>query len=245
MRKIISNYDELPLQNKKVYDLVLAHADGNVKMFSDHIGVAQQVLDRVFKKDTRNGKYPSVSEGIKDAIKNKFNVDNVWFLLDNTNSNEKTIECNVCNDCKKLDEIKDFEMVPLINKDSVGGMHSLNKVNDCTEYIERHIPFQDSYSGDICIIETGDSMSPTCPPGSVLLIRNVPFWYEFFGYGNIFVIELKDGRRITKEVCRYDENPKEYVWCKSHNTSVQDEELPKSMIVSVWKVIKILTDKGW
>lgn len=149
------------------------------------------------------------------------------------------------NTCKKVDETKDFEMVPLINKDSVGGMHSLNKVCDSIEYVEKYIPFQDSHSGDLCIVETGDSMSPTCPPGSILLIRNVPYWYEFFGYGNIFVIELKDGRRITKEICRYDENPKEYVWCHSHNSSVPDEELPKSMIVSVWKVIKILTDKGW
>ena len=30
-----------------------------------------------------------------------------------------------------------------------------------------------------------------------------------------------------------------------HNEKVADEELPKNMIVSVWKVIKVLTDKGW
>ena len=47
-------------------------------------------------------------------------------------------------------------------------------------------------------------MIPTIPPGSLMLIREVANWREYFGYGNIFVIVLKDGRRITKEMCIRD-----------------------------------------
>ena len=83
------------------------------------------------------------------------------------------------------------------------------------------------------------------PAGSALLIREVPDWQEYFGYGNIFVIWLKDGRRITKEVRRYDPDPKKYVWCISYNPDVADEELPRSMIRGVWKVIKYIADFGW
>ena len=36
-----------------------------------------------------------------------------------------------------------------------------------------------------------------------------------------------------------------YVMCISYNPAVADEELQKSMIAAVWKVIKILTDRGW
>lgn len=139
----------------------------------------------------------------------------------------------------------DYKLVPIIHIDSVGGMHSSNSITQEPQYIEGYAPFTDARDGDVCIIQSGNSMTPTCPSGSLLLLRQVEGWREYFGFGNIFVIELEDGRRLTKEVNRYDENPKEYVWCVSHNPSVHDEELPKSIIRSVWKVIKIQIDKGW
>lgn len=139
----------------------------------------------------------------------------------------------------------DYYLVPIIHIDSVGGMHSNNDIVEEPQYIEGYAPFTDARDGDICIVQSGDSMNPTCPSGSLLLLREVFNWKEYIGYGNIFVLELTDGRRITKEVTRYNENPKDYFWCVSHNPNVPDEELPKSMIVSVWKVIKILINNGW
>lgn len=139
-----------------------------------------------------------------------------------------------------------YRLVPLINSDAVGGMHKINDIsfND-EEYIKAYIPFTDALSGDVCIQVTSDSMSPTCPAGCIVQIREVSNWKEYFGYGSIFVIQLKDGRRIIKEVTRYDNNPKEYVLCVSHNKDVPAEELPKGFIISVWKVIKILNNRGW
>ena len=148
---------------------------------------------------------------------------------------------------KKSEIIRDidYKLVPIIHIDSVGGVHSPNTIVGEPQYIEGYAPFTNAKDGDICIIQSGNSMTPTCPSGSLLLLREVSNWRDFFGYGNIFVIELSDGRRITKEVSRYNENPKDYIWCISHNPNVPDEELPKSIIVSVWKVIKIQIDKGW
>ena len=138
-----------------------------------------------------------------------------------------------------------YKLIPVIHIDSVGGMHSNNEIEGEPQYIEGYVPFVNAKDEDRAIYQSGDSMIPTIPPGSLMLIREVATWREYFGYGNIFVIVLKDGRRITKEVARYEENPKEYIWCISHNEKVADEELPKNMIVSVWKVVKVLTDKGW
>ena len=139
----------------------------------------------------------------------------------------------------------DYRLVPQINIDSVGGLHSDNAITDEPQYVVKMVPFVGARDGDVCITGGGESLSPTIPPGALLLLRNVPDWREYFGYGNIFVIVLRDGRRITKEVQRYSENPKEYVLCHSHNPNVQDEELPKSMILAVWKVVKVLIDKGY
>lgn len=138
-----------------------------------------------------------------------------------------------------------YRLIPLINSDAVGGMHKLNDINSEPEYVIKYIPFIDAFDKDVCIRVTSDSMIPTCPPGCVVQIREVENWKEYFGFGNLFVIQLKDGRRIIKEVTKCDANPKDYILCISHNKSVPPEELPKSFIVSVWKVIKVLTDRGW
>lgn len=139
----------------------------------------------------------------------------------------------------------DYKLVPLLNLDAVGGMHSLNAVSGSQEYIEKLIPFTDAQEGDVALVVSGNSMDPTCPAGSKVLLREVVNWNEYFGFGNIFVIHLTDNRRILKEVQKYPADPKNYVLCKSHNDKYPEEELPKSMIKSVWKVVKILNERGW
>ena len=139
-----------------------------------------------------------------------------------------------------------YRLVPLKNLDAVGGMSKGNESSiDDPQYTVGMIPFTDAKEGDICIPVTGDSMIPTCPPGSIVLLRKVEMWRDYFGYGSIFVLILNDGRRILKEVNKCVENPSENVLCVSHNKNVPDEPLPKSLIIGVWKVIKILTDKGY
>lgn len=138
-----------------------------------------------------------------------------------------------------------FRMVPLINIDSVGGMHSGNLLSASEQYVMRMLPFTEAREGDVAILQSGNSMYPTIPSGSALLIREVVDWQEYFGYGNIYVLWLRDGRRITKEVRRYDPDPQNYVWCVSYNPDVADEELSRSMIRGVWKVVKYIADFGW
>lgn len=135
--------------------------------------------------------------------------------------------------------------VPLVHIDSVGGMHSHNLVESSEQYVERMVPFPDARPGDVAILQTGNSMSPTIPAGSILQIRRVDGWQEYFGYGGDFVLWLTDERRITKQVLKYVPDPKNYVTCHSYNPESADEELPKSMIREVWKVVNVLINKGW
>lgn len=242
-RKANLNIDDMPYANRKVYELIQNETDGSVRAFAKSINVSQQSLNRIFCIDRRNGKYPSISNDIKQGIIDVYGKDEIWFIAD-TDANEDELSKNDKEENVAKEETN-YLLVPLVHIDSVGGMHSVNQIVGEPQYIDSYIPFVNAQEGDIAIMQTGTSMIPTIPPGSILQLRKVENWREYFGYGNIFVIELTDGRRITKEVSRYDDNPKDFVWCISHNPDVPDEELPKSMIVSVWKVIKVLTDKGW
>jgi len=143
------------------------------------------------------------------------------------------------------EKVSEYRLVPLIQIDSVGGMHSSNIIDCSEQYVIQRMPFTEAQDGDVAILQSGNSMYPTIPSGSALLIREVVDWQEYFGYGNIYVLWLRDGRRITKEIRRYDADPHNYVWCVSYNPDVADEELPRSMIRGVWKVIKYVADFGW
>lgn len=135
--------------------------------------------------------------------------------------------------------------IPLVHIDSVGGVHSSNEFDSSEQFIERLIPFPDARRDDIAILQSGNSMAPTIPAGAIIQIRRVEGWREYFGYGNDFVLWLNDGRRITKQVNKYSPDPKNYITCHSYNPDVEDEELPKSMIEQVWKVVNVLINKGW
>ena len=135
--------------------------------------------------------------------------------------------------------------IPLIHIDSVGGVHSPNSLTNSEQYVERMIPFPDARPGDVAILQSGNSMAPTIPAGAILQIRKVENWREYFGYGSDFVLWLTDERRITKQVLKYEPDPKNYVTCHSYNPEAADEELPKSMIQEVWKVVNVLINKGW
>lgn len=135
--------------------------------------------------------------------------------------------------------------IPLIHIDSVGGIHTSNELTPSEQYTERMIPFPNARSGDVAILQSGNSMAPTIPAGAILQIRRVEGWREYFGYGGDFVLWLADDRRITKQILKSREDPKEYVLCHSYNPESADEELPKSMIQEVWKVVNVLINKGW
>lgn len=136
-------------------------------------------------------------------------------------------------------------LIPLIHIDSVGGVYSSNELASSEQYIERMLPFPGARPGDVAILQSGNSMAPTIPAGAILQIRRVDNWQEYFGYGGDFVLWLTDDRRITKQVLKYGPDPANYVTCHSYNPESADEELPKSMIKQVWKVVNVLINKGW
>lgn len=206
------------------------------RKFQESIGVSNSYIQNISS---------GISADVLYRIANAYSELNTdWLLTGEGNMLKKDDKTILRKDVIEKGE-NNYKLVPIVHIDSVGGMRSNNSITDESQYIEGYIPFVNAQDDDKAIFQSGTSMIPTIPPGSIMQLREVKNWREYFGYGNIFVIELTDGRRITKEVRRYDENSKDYVLCVSHNPDVAPEELPKSMIASVWKVIKILTDKGW
>lgn len=199
--------------------------------------------------DLGNGTCAAIGERTRkttfDRIsKNNLDLNIVWLRTGEGEMLKDLGELTDEPETKVLHARESYKRVPLINIDSVGGVHSLNMIDSSEEYPIRLLPFTDAREGNVAIIQTGNSMSPTIPPGSVLLIRKVEDWQEYFGYGNIYVLWLRDNRRTSLVMRRYDSDPKNYVWCVSYNPDVADEELPRNLIRGVWKVIKYQANFG-
>lgn len=230
----------------KRFNELLKELGMNPKQLSDSLGKDRPQWAYDILNENKN---VGISKNIAELVCEKFpQINKSWLLTGEGKmllANNNPQKGDILSQAGPIPTDATYKLVPVIHIDSVGGMHSNNDLVGEPQYIEGYVPFVNAKDDDKAIYQSGDSMIPTIPPGSLMQIREVKNWREYFGYGNIFVIELSDGRRITKEVSRYEENPKGYVWCVSHNPNVPDEELPKSMIVSVWKVIKVLTDKGW
>lgn len=231
----------LPPVNQRIMNIIKDRYNGSVRQFSMAMGITEyQKINRLFSIDKRNDQYPAPSINILSTISNTFNVSLDW--LETGEGNMLKGENLPNQDTEK----ENYQLVPLYNFDAVGGMNTSCDVIDSAAYVERHIPFSGAKSGDIAIHVTGNSMIPTYIPGSIVLVREVHNWREYFGYGNAFVIFLSDGRRILKTVQKSIENNKEYVLCTSINSAeYPEEELPRSMIVCVYKVVMSLTNEGF
>ena len=114
---------DMPYANKKIYELVQSETNGNVSAFAQNIKVSQQSLNRIFCIDKRNGKYPSVSNEIKQAIIEVYGKDEIWFISD-LGTTEKTALKQ--DDINKIDsslpQISYTRGVPYYNVDFIGGI---------------------------------------------------------------------------------------------------------------------------
>lgn len=212
MGKIISNYDELPLPNKKVYDLVQHQTDGNVKLFAEYIGVTQQVLDRIFKKDSRNKKYPSVSEGIKEALKTKYKFGDEWFY-----KNEQT---------GKAEYNEAVDSRPRIPYDAAAGTLT-ETINGVTKYECEQVPVISVFPKyDFTIRITGKSMEPEYYAGDEVACLKINE-KQFIQWGRVHVLDTTQGV-VIKRIYEDGDN----IRCSSYNAEFPDFSIPKDDIRS-------------
>lgn len=203
--------------------------------FAEKISIPQTTISNIMIRNS------DIKHSILESILNAFGEISPDWLITGKGEMINTGKAQEDSNSEQFN----YRLVPLVNLDVVGGMNTQNLEILGEEYVEAMIPFTNAQEGDCALTVSGDSMSPTCPAGSMVLIRKVMNWKEYFGYGNLFVLLLDDGRRIIKEVQKSEVDSHKYVLCCSHNSKYPAEELPKHMIIGVWKVVKILNERGW
>lgn len=125
------------------------------------------------------------------------------------------------------------------SKENRLNVYSLKGNGTFNESPVQEVSMPEAEEGDLCITVTDDAMSPKYVPSSLLHIREVKDWKEYLGYGYDFVFLLQDGRRIFRRAEKA-ENERSILCC-SYNDKYYDEQLPKSLILKVYRVIACLS----
>ncbi len=210
--------------------------------FLKHKGIGQTKFESIagLSRGYINNIKGSIGTTILNKISNAFPDLNIEWLL--TGEGEMLMSTNATHisDSSKIektntikDKIENYKLLPLMNQDVVGGIK--NEVVDTMGYITGYMPFVNAQEGDIAVPVTNDSMYPTYSPGSIVQIRKIERWREFIESGQVYIIELKDGRRLIKEVKKAED--KEHLILVSHNHRYGEDEIDKDLIRSVWLVI--------
>lgn len=200
--------------------------DLNDNQITVNCGLSVGLLGKARKEGNDIGK-----KAIEKMLSFYQDLNNVWLL---TGEGEMLKESE--NNLLQSENIK-YKLVPLYNLDAVGGIE--NDAVDIKPYISEYIPFRDARDTDICIPVSGKSMMPTYSPGTIILIRQLFDWQSYTELGQIYVLVLKDGRRLLKEIKRSEENTRDNFLLYSHNPEFQPTEIPKSIITDIYLVIAL------
>lgn len=96
---------DMPTENSNLWNLILQETRGNVKAFAEKIGVSQQMVDPLLRKDKVTGEYKRIYPMVRKAIKETFNVDDMWFctpLVETPKAFAQVIDKDYMNMISKL-----------------------------------------------------------------------------------------------------------------------------------------------
>lgn len=222
----------LPSVNQRIRNVIDSDYKGSVRAFCLALGFADsQKINRLFNLDKRNNRYPKPSIDVLELISNKLDISLLWLQT----GEGQMLKDGSAEKQQQQNQKADFRLVPMYNLDARGGFADNDEV-DVPEYVVDHIPFKDAEENDICMPISGNSMAPTYCAGAIVLLHRVERWAEFLELGQVYMIVLKDGRRLIKELRASQEDRKTKYLCVSHNPAYDPVELPKDMISLVFLV---------
>lgn len=112
VKTMIKKEELMPYANKQLVELIKNQTDGNVLRFAEAIGMSQQRINRILVFDRKAGKFPSVSDEVRNACIESFGLDAGYFVAPATQE-----EVNPLSDLK--DDFVLLDKLPPMPKDII------------------------------------------------------------------------------------------------------------------------------
>ena len=224
------DYDSLPPVNQRVFDIMQDKADGKMSIFARTLGITPQAISRLFRINTKTGKYPTISSEIKQALFDKYGVSEVDLLDANKNINMEQDGIpyfEAAFDCGFVGGISDA----IVNRNAISTITLPNISND---------------EGTFSVRARGDSMvNPDNPArsinnGDIVVMRVCKG--KTIEWGQPYGIATTDNFLI-KRVMPTDDPDK--ILCVSLNPEYPPIELSSSECFGMARVIANFTLNMW
>jgi hypothetical protein len=257
----------LPSVNQHIKIIIDTKFKGNVTDFAKALGYnGSQKINRLFKPDTRNGKYPTPSTDILTDISNKFDIS-IDALISGTNeiNNRETTINNQSNDLGPIEyptldshnqfiDLKDGKILMIITKveePAYAGYLSNFADPQFIDALPFHSIIVDKYhKGNYRAFEiVGDSMDDgskeSIPDGSIATGREIyrDYWKSKFHthrYKDYIIVSNTEGI-IAKRIIAHDV-PGGMITCHSLNTdktTYPDLELSLEDVKQIFNIVNV------
>lgn len=221
----------LPYRNKKLLEIIDLKANGNVSEFAKIIGKSQQVINRLFKPDKRNGKYPNVTNEIESAVIEAFGLEENYFYLNIDNVDSKPKKLLI--DPEKIAEKVALETTkPRLPVKVAAGQISEYYGGIYESQCERTPVINQFPSYDFTMIVQGNSMEPKFEGGDEIACKKVQKTIE---WGKTYVVDTADGAFLKR---LYDEG--DSIRCVSYNKEYHDFLIDKNYIYGIYRVVGLM-----
>jgi toxin-antitoxin system, antitoxin component, xre family len=198
--------NKIPAVNQRIRNLIDTNFNGSVRAFCIALGFNEsQKVNRLFKIDPRNGKYPTPSIDILNLISTKLDISLSWLQTgkgdiphNNTEQDSDTT-------------ISSGKVIPYYDAEVAAGTNYAMEMAQTTPVgmIEIGGLLKDS---EFAMRVYGNSMVPNYPAGCVIGLRQ--YNEHFIEPGTVYVIETEENRFLKR---LYYSKDKKAFRCMSDN----------------------------
>lgn len=227
--------EKLPADNRAVYQLVQRKTNGVVSKFAELIDDDQQSVNRLFKIDRRNNKYPGVSDAIKASICRALGVSWDEVLRLSYKKDESETPLMVAED---IHPYKNYKVGKGYYDSSFTMGYNL-PFNDNSSKPDYLIDFRPLNNCDFFCRATGDSMFPTICEGDIVAFKQVVDFARSIVNREIYGIVLYNDLRAIKRLI----DKGDAFILVSDNKDYEDQVISKADVRCIYRVVGTIKTK--
>lgn len=163
-----------------------------------------------------------------DKINQTFGISAEW-LLNGTGDMKSKFRAPII--VKPTAEVKPFYDVDFL-------LGFAETYNDTPNVPSRYISVPGYEKADFWCRTSGDSMKPFISNGDIIAMKEVNGWQDFLPMNEVYAIVTSNDLRTVKVVRKGSDN--EHLTLHAYNEEYEDQEIKKTAIVKVYKVMGCL-----
>lgn len=211
--------------------MLMEERGSSINSFAKEIGIDQSNLNKKLSgslKITKNDTY-KISESLGVNLSWLLNGDGETY----SEEGEKLLSKTRISSSVKRSSLDMGVMVPFYDVEFALGYDDM--YNDTPNVPTKYISIPGYEKADFWCRASGDSMKPVINNGDIIALKTINDWQSFLPMNEVYAIMTTNDLRTVKVVRRGLDDA--HFTLHAYNEEFEDQEIPKSAITKVFKVL--------